>query len=283
MPRPRAAVSGDVPASTSVLATEEPTLTTTMSIQQRPRILRMDTTWMRPPKPRRLRHRSTTRVWVSSRTAAWRTCTGPTSRRCGQPSRLVDELPPTRSIAERFPTSVTRARPAAEPLGASDTGWDSHVDFPPPGCPTSRRQTRRRRGFLARCTDARFCARPTAVRRHDRELPSPRSCTTRQALVEPEGFRRSQLLLGTPTAALCVVTWAGKRTASKCFDQEKMPELARSRSMASSIQQRTTFMVDVWTIPANEEQKSAACSSAINSVIVCPDGTYYMVPEVDTE
>ena len=45
--------------------------------------------------------------------------------------------------------------------------------------------------------------------------------------------------------------------------------------------EQTSFMVHVWTIPGYESNRGVF--SDINPAIACPDGTYYTVPDAETE
>ena len=95
--------------------------------------------------------------------------------------------------------------------------------------------------------------------------------------VEPEGFAGPNDHWHTH-GALCL-NMGGEDGIEVLHPVEKTAESCQA--IDGVFIEQTTFMVHVWTIPGYESNRGVF--SDINPAIACPDGTYYTVPEADTE
>ena len=191
---------------------------------------------------------------------------------------LVHQLALTRSIAERFPTLGDARAAGSRAAGAFGPGMGIHMSLPAAGMPDIPPPDPSAPWIPGTLTDAEIL-RPANLLYDGTTDDAPLAGFMYYSTspVEPEGFAGPNDHWHTH-GALCL-NMGGEDGIEVLHPDEKTAESCQS--IGGVFIEQTTFMVHVWTIPGYESNRGVF--SDINPAIACPDGTYYTVPEVDTE
>ena len=191
---------------------------------------------------------------------------------------LAHQLALTRSIAERFPTLGDARTAGSRAAGAFGPGTGIHMSLPTTGMPDIPPPDPAAPWIPGTLTDAEVL-RPANLLYDGATDDAPLAGFMYYSTspVEPEGFAGPNDHWHTH-GALCL-NLAGEDGIEVLHPAEKTAESCQS--IDGVFIEQTTFMVHVWTIPGYESNRGVF--SDINPAIACPDGTYYTVPEADTE
>ena len=191
---------------------------------------------------------------------------------------LVHQLALTRTIAERFPTLGDARAAGSRAAGAFGPGMGIHMSLPATGMPDIPPPDPSAPWIPGTLTDAEVL-RPANLLYDGATDDAPLAGFMYYSTspVEPEGFAGPNDHWHTH-GALCL-NMGGEDGIEVLHPVEKTAESCQS--IDGVFIEQTTFMVHVWTIPGYESNRGVF--SDINPAIACPDGTYYTVPEADTE
>jgi hypothetical protein len=197
-----------------------------------------------------------------------------------EPTRtlLVHQLALTRLIAERFPTLGDARAAGSKPAGAFGPGLGIHMSTPSSGMPEVPPPDPSVPTIPGTLSDAEIL-RPAnllyAGSTDDAPLAGFMYYST--TADEPEGFAgpndhwhtHSDLCLDLNDPDGIGVLNTDEPTREAC------------EKVGGFWYEQTQWMVHVWTIPGYESNQGVF--SDINPAITCPDGTYYVVPEEQTD